>query len=162
MSKWETSLGASDDWFTPAYIFQGLGCMFDLDVAAPPNGPLHVPTFDWISNNSLNQQWSGFVWMNPPFGGRNGLAPWLSKFFTHGNGIALTPDRTSAPWFRHAWTHTDLLMFLPKVKFIRPDGSLGKQPGTGTALWAIGETGCTALKRATGLGMGILARPERI
>jgi hypothetical protein len=38
--------------------------------------------------------------MNPPFGGRNGLAPWLDKFFANGNGIALTPDRTSAPWWQ--------------------------------------------------------------
>ena len=36
----------------------------------------------------------------PPFGGRNGIVPWLDKFFAHGNGIALTPDRTSAPWWR--------------------------------------------------------------
>jgi hypothetical protein len=38
--------------------------------------------------------------MNPPFGPRNGIVPWLEKFFAHGNGIALVPDRTSAPWWQ--------------------------------------------------------------
>jgi hypothetical protein len=33
MSHWETE-GASDEWFTPAYIFEALGCVFDVDVAA--------------------------------------------------------------------------------------------------------------------------------
>jgi hypothetical protein len=25
--------------------------------------------------------------MNPPFGKRNGLVPWLEKFFTHGKAL---------------------------------------------------------------------------
>ena len=41
--------------------------------------------------------WAGFVWMNAPFGARNGLEPWLAKFFAHNNGIALVPDRTRWP-----------------------------------------------------------------
>ena len=87
--------------------------------------------------------WFGFVWMNPPFGGRGDKSKWLGKFFDHGDGIALTPDRTSAPWFREAWERADGVAFLPKVKFIRPDGTEGKQPGTGTALWASGERAAT-------------------
>ena len=30
--------GESDEWYTPAYIFDALGERFDLDVAAPPAG----------------------------------------------------------------------------------------------------------------------------
>ena len=103
MGAWEPTLGASDEWFTPRYIFDALGEVFDLDVAAPVDGPLHVPAQVYFSREGLTQQWFGFVWMNPPFGGRNSIVPWLDKFFEHGNGIALTPDRTSAPWFQKAW-----------------------------------------------------------
>lgn len=96
MSHWEAP-GASDDWFTPAYIADALG-WFDLDVAAPVGGPRYIRARDWLYENSIEVPWNGFVYANPPFGGRNGLAPWLDKFFAHGNGVALTPDRTSAPW----------------------------------------------------------------
>jgi hypothetical protein len=160
MGAWEPTLGASDEWYTPRYIFDALGETFDIDVAAPINGPLHVPTSRWLSSGALEREWDGFVWMNPPFGGRNSVVPWLDKFFAHGNGIALTPDRTSAPWFQRAWPKATAVMFLPKVKFVRPDGSLGTQPGNGTALWAAGIRAAIALERAEGAGLGILALPH--
>ena len=157
MSYWESS-GKSDEWWTPKYVFDALDCQFDLDVSGPPQS--FVPADSYISEGSLEQKWQGFVWMNPPFGGRNGLEPWLDKFFEHGNGIALTPDRTSAPWFREAWKRADLVMFTPKIRFLRPDGSEGKSPSNGTALWASGIKGIDALLSAYANGLGILATPE--
>lgn len=158
MSHWETP-GASDEWYTPKYIFDALGCRFDLDVAPARHGRDHVPAQNRLSGDGLTADWHGFVWMNPPFGGRNSLEPWLDKFFAHGNGIALTPDRTSAPWFRAAWELAGLVMFLPKVRFLRPDGSEGKSPSNGTALWAAGQLGALALRRAAAEDLGILAWP---
>lgn len=154
MSRWESS-GKSDEWYTPLYIFDAMGCAFDLDVAAPQDGPRHVPTLSWINRDSLLVPWQGFVWMNPPFGGRNGLVPWLDKFVAHGNGVALVPDRTSAPWFQRVLPCIDLVLFVgAKIKFERPDGSVGRQPGTGTALLAIGPRGCDALRAAAARGLG--------
>jgi hypothetical protein len=161
VSHWEASRGASDEWYTPAYIFEALGEKFDLDVAHPPSFVTNVPCWGFIYDRSLERGWSGFVWMNPPFGGRGSLRPWLEKFFDHGNGIALTPDRTSADWFQEAWARADLALFMPKVKFIRPDGSTGNQPSNGTCLWAAGDRACAALRRAAP-ALGILAIPERI
>lgn len=152
MSSWEAE-GQSNDWYTPAYILEALGVVFDLDVAAPQEGPRHVPCHNWYYWGSLERPWNGFVWMNPPFGARNGLEPWLEKFVQHGNGIALTPDRTSAPWFQSAAPYMSSLLFLsPKVKFERPDGSVGKSPGTGTVLMARGARADDALYRAKHLG----------
>lgn len=99
--------------------------------------------------------------MNPPFGGRKDKSRWLGKFFAYGNGIALTPDRTSAPWFHEAWPKADLVLFVrEKIKFVRPDGTIGKQPGTGTALWAAGPQGVAALQNAASKNFGILATPS--
>ena len=157
MSAWEASIGATDDWYTPAYIFEALGETFDLDVAAPFDGPRHVPTKYWFSEDAdgLVASWFGFVWMNPPYGGRNGLVPWLDKFFLHGNGIALTPDRTSAPWWQNAAASADaLLLTKGKPKFERPDGSIGKSPGHGVTLWASGGRATDALLRAEQTGFG--------
>lgn len=158
MSHWESS-GKSNDWFTPKYIFDALGCTFDIDVAAACSPHACVPTHGQIFNRSLETQWLGFVWMNPPFGGRNSLEAWLDKFFEHGDGIALTPDRTSAPWFQKVWTKADAVLFLPKVRFIRPDGSTGNSPSNGTALWAAGPRAVEVLHRGGAVGLGILARP---
>lgn len=154
MSHWEDN-GKSDDWWTPKYIFDALECRFNLDVAAPIQGPLHVPCSNWIANNSLERDWAGFVWMNPPFGGRNGLVPWLDKFRNHGNGIALVPDRTSAPWWQDLADWSEQIFFINgKVKFIRPDGSLGASPSVGTTLLAMGKKACYALEAAERNGLG--------
>ena len=159
MTVWE-SLGQSDEWYTPKYIFDALGVTFDLDVSPARHGTSHVPAAAGCWTDGLTEQWHGFVWMNPPFGGRNGLEPWLDRFFAHSNGIALTPDRTSAPWFRKAWASASAVMFLPRVRFLRPDGSEGKSPSTGTALWAAGEQAAMTLDRAAASGLGILAQPK--
>ena len=159
MSSWEPCLGASDEWYTPAYIFEALAVEFDLDVACPPEGPRHVPAGAYFSEDALSREWFGMVWMNPPFGGRNGLVPWLDRFFAHGNGIALTPDRTSAPWWQHANRRADATLFIAgKVKFERPDGSIGKSPGTGTTLFAAGERAVNALMLAEMNGLGAVMR----
>lgn len=156
MSMWEPNAGASDEWYTPAYIFEALGERFDLDVAAPACGGPYVPAKRWLSKESGEQGWLGFIWMNPPFGGRNGLVPWLDRFFDHGNGIALTPDRTSAPWWQDANRQSDATLFIAgKVKFIRPDGSVGKSPGNGTTLFAAGDRAVAALRRAATHGLGV-------
>jgi hypothetical protein len=160
MGQWEASIGASDEWFTPPYIFVALGETFDLDVAHPPY-PMetHVPAKEFLSSRGLDAVWHGFIWMNPPFGPRGSLGPWLQRFFEHGHGIALTPDRTSAPWFRQSWHKAGMTLFMPKVRFIRPDGTEGKSPANGTCLWAAGARAETALERAAKAGLGILARP---
>ncbi|WP_348269724.1 DNA N-6-adenine-methyltransferase [Edaphobacter paludis] len=158
MSYWE-SKGKSDNWYTPHSIFSALECVFDMDVAGKFCAANRVPARQIIESEGLSRDWRGFVWMNPPFGGRNGLEPWLEKFFSHGNGIALTPDRTSAPWFQNAWKKADMVMFTPKVRFLREDGSLGISPSNGTALWAVGVEARLSLRRAELKGLGIVARP---
>jgi hypothetical protein len=96
--------------------------------------------------------------MNPPFGHQRTKRLWLSKFFSHGNGIALVPDRTSAPWFQEFAPMADVICFVaPKIKFERPDGTLGESPGTGTALFASGQAATDALARS---GLGFVAHSE--
>lgn len=148
--------GQSNEWFTPKSVFAALGCVFDLDVAAPQEGPLHVPCRAWISEGSLEKLWHGFVWMNPPFGGRGTMELWLNKFFAHGNGIALSPDRTSSPWFREAWSRADAVMFAGRTPFLPRCGKPAGNPAFGTTLWAAGQLGRSVLRRAHERGYGML------
>ncbi len=161
MGQWEGNRAASDEWYTPPHVFEALGERFDTDVAHPGTSACHVPTDFWITQGALSCDWSslGFIWMNPPFGGRNALDAWVGKFFDHGNGIALTPDRTSAPWFWKAWHRCDCVLFTRRIRFLRPDGTEGSVPANGTCIWASGERAETALKRAAAAGLGILGQP---
>lgn len=150
----------TDEWYTPAWIFEAMGVRFDLDVASPDNRIVPADTWcaDSLGRGSLERTWRGFVWMNPPFGGRNGYRPWAKKFIAHGNGVALAPNRTGAPWWQEFARECDSLLFVtPKIKFLRPDGSEGKSPGYGSVLMAIGAQGQAALKRASDNGAGLLS-----
>jgi hypothetical protein len=140
------------EWFTPPEYFKALGLVFDLDPCSP--GPDHwVPAKKIYTkaDDGLRQPWHGLVFMNPPFGGRRGhVLPWLLKFFAHGNGIALCAARTSADWFHEVVVPSAELLCFPngKTKFIRADGSVGKEPGTGVVLIGAGVVACEALKRS--------------
>jgi hypothetical protein len=119
-----------------------------------------VPAKTFITRDSLSVEWRGFAWMNPPFGGRGELEPWLKKFVEHGDGIALVPDRTSAPWWQRYAPRAELILFVaPKIKFLDVNGMPGKSPAQGTCLLTIGERGCAALFRAAERGFGALMRP---
>ncbi len=162
MALHEQCVGSTDEWYTPPYVFNALGCSYDLDVASPGQAATPwIPAVRYIQRDSLSEQWEGFVWMNPPFGPRNGIVPWLAKFFWHGNGIALTPDRTSAPWWREFAPRADLILFVsPKIKFIDATGAAGRSPAQGTSLMAIGSRGREALYRGAANGLGILLKPS--
>ena len=147
-----------EEHYTPQSIFDALRIkQFDLDPAHPgrDNPYCCVPARRIFTkaDDGLRQPWHGLVWLNPPFGGRRGQVVWLRKFFTHGNGIALVAARTSADWFHEVVVPNAELLCFPngKTKFHRPDGSIGKEPGTGIVLIGAGFVACTALRRS-GLG----------
>ena len=159
MALHEQSVGATNEWYTPPHVFAALGVRFDLDVSTPDGGAPWVPADSFISRSmdGLATAWTGFVWMNPPFGGRNGLAPWLDKFFRHGDGVALTPDRTSAPWWQDYAPRADAILFVrKKIRFIGEDGKEGASPAQGTTLMAAGARGVTALENAARAGLGLM------
>ncbi len=133
MGTHEQSRGKTDEWYTPPHVFNALSCSFDMDVASPgKEATPWIPAVDFLvkaDGCSLARAWAGFIWMNPPFGGRRDKGRWLEKFIAHGNGIALVPDRTSAPWWQSYALQADLILFVaPKIKFIGADGKSGTQP----------------------------------
>ena len=93
------------------------------------------------------------MWLNMPFGGRNGHVPWMRKFFAHGNGIMIVRAYTSSAWWHAEMPKAELILFpRGKTKFIRPDGSIGKCPGHGIVLVGAGAVAREALRRSE-LGM---------
>ncbi len=100
----------SDDYYTPAWVFERMGIEFDLDVCSPPEGVPWIPAkrYFTMADDGLAQPWEGRVWMNPPFGNPK---PWVERFTEHGNGVCLVPVST-APWFRLLWDAPDATMAL--------------------------------------------------
>ncbi len=138
----------SDEWYTPGWVFSMLGVNFDLD----PCCGFGAPAERWCTNgeyaDGLGIEWEGRVWLNPPYGGRNGIRPWLEKLMAHGDGIALVPNRTATEWWQDAAIAADGVLFVKhKIKFFRADGSEGKSPGYGNVLLAYGEEMSDALRR---------------
>jgi DNA N-6-adenine-methyltransferase (Dam) len=154
MAEHEPSIGQSDDWYTPPEIFHALRLTFDLDPCSP--GPAHwVPARKVFTrrDDGLAQPWSGLVFMNPPFGGRNGHVPWLRISWSrqrHRNRACLYIVGLVSP----------LLFPKGKTKFIRPDGSIGRAPGHGGVLLGIGEVANDALRKS-GLGFVVDVRGAR-
>jgi hypothetical protein len=153
---------STSEWYTPPHIFDCLECEFDLDPASP--GPDVVP---WIpakrhyTSNGLEREWTGFVWMNPPYG-RDELYRWTEKFAEDRNGICLVPDRTGAMWWQYLAAEADLLLCLrDRVEFANAHGDvLGAFP-IGTHLFAIGEQGVKGLINGYRNGLGVLLEPHR-
>ena len=157
----EPSVGGSDEWYTPPAIFAALGLTFDLDPCSPGLGHW-VPARALYTkdDDGLAQPWHGLVFVNPPFGGRNGHVPWLRKFLAHGNGIAIVRAYTSSAWFHDHATRAETMLFpRGKTKFVRPDGSIGKSPGHGVVLLGMGDAANSALEQS---GLGFFVRPASV
>jgi hypothetical protein len=113
--------GGNDECFTPPEIFQALSIRFDLDVAAPEGGIPWIPCHNYYTkqDDALSREWSGRVWMNPPFSLVSKFAP---RFQQHRNGIALLPTSTGK-WMHELWNDPESTWLrLNKVRFIKPDG----------------------------------------
>ena len=163
MALHEQSVGLTDEWYTPPSVFEAPGCEFDLDAASPGAAIVPwIPAKLHITAGSLEREWSGFTWLNPPFGARNGLIPWINKFIEHGDGVMLVPDRTSAPWW-HLWApRMEMIIFVrSKIKFISAVGQPGMSPAQGTCLGGVGDRAVAALNRAAdkGFGTALVQRP---
>lgn len=152
--------GKSDEWYTPKYFFDAFGVKFDLD-PCHPNKETFVPARKIYikSDDGLTAPWNGFVWMNPPFGGRNGQFPWIDKFVEHGNGIGLFSALTSSQGFQKYVPQMDAVVFpRRKTRFIDEYGNLGGCPFNGIVLVALGRRGIKVLEKCN---LGIFMKVRR-
>jgi phage N-6-adenine-methyltransferase len=97
-SQQETT--TSDDHYTPKWVFDRLGVVFDIDVASPPQETA-VPCKKYLTqaDDGLSYEWKGIVWCNPPF---SNTTPWVNKWMKHGNGLLLVPV-VKSQWYYDLW-----------------------------------------------------------
>lgn len=147
--------GGYDTWLTPPFVIEALGA-FDLDpCAAPEPRPWPTASTHWgRADNPLLRRWFGRVWLNPPYGRKEKIGPWLGRMAEHNNGTALIFARTETKlFFDYVWDRASAILFLRgRLAFYRPDGSLSdKQYATApSVLVAYGDHDCERL-RTSGL-----------
>jgi hypothetical protein len=149
-----------DERYSPAWWFKTMGLTFDMDVC-DPYAWKKLPGYAVPAKNHLTQRdgglrtaWSGLVWMNPPFGGRNDIVPWLEKFVEHGNGVGCCWGRTASGWFQDFMPQMQRLVFLRnKKQFVYPNGELCGCAKDGVVLFAKGIKGVTSLGEFSQYGL---------
>lgn len=135
---------ATDERYTPAWIFAALGETFDLDPASPPLGISLVPTAAvWTKeDDGLTKPWQGFVWCNPPF---SNATPWADRFMAHGCGLWLGPV-ANARWHDEMARRSDALVLLRDFAFVSPTHA-GKRSSMPLSLHAFGPRALQAVRR---------------
>ncbi len=156
MSGHQSARMKSEVWLTPPGILQPLGT-FDLDPCAPAVRPWDTATRHIsLPTDGLEAEWSGRVWLNPPFGAK--AAAWLRKLKQHGNGIALIPARTETSMFYESvWGGADAVLFLRgRPHFHRADGTRAPfNSGAPICLVAYGRANVDSLERSS---LGVVVR----
>ncbi|MGP6420527.1 DNA N-6-adenine-methyltransferase [Pseudomonas putida] len=146
----------SVEWYTPAWIFDRLGLQFDFDPSSPHDFVTAVPakTKYTIFDDGLSKQWTGRVWMNPPYGPDTGF--WMRRLIAHGDGIALVFSRTDAEWFQEAMASASApLLIKGRIAFVPGHENSHKKgrSGAGSAMFAFGDECAIALQGLADLGV---------
>lgn len=156
MHKNDRTMG-KDEWLTPPSIFKSLQ-PFDLDPCEPISPPWHIATKGFNKlDNGLSQEWFGFVWCNPPYGGETHR--WLSRMKTHNNGIAMIFARTDTETFQDFAFCADAILFIKgRVKFYNVDGKQEGFAGAPSCLVAYGQEAVERLSKSNIVGKLVLLK----
>ena len=105
----------TDEWSTPEFLFKALDAEFgfELDVCATPANA-KCKRFFTRETDGLKQQWTGVVWMNPPYG--RTIGKWVAKAYESAQQgatvVALLPSRTDTKvWHRY--------VMLAEIRFLQ-------------------------------------------
>ncbi len=114
---------ATDLWATPKAFFDKYDAVhgFELDVCAN-NKNAKCKKFYTVVEDGLEQEWTGVVWMNPPYGRE--IGKWVKKAFesvfvdkTAKKVVCLLPARTDTKWFHEFCTQGKIEFIKGRLKF---------------------------------------------
>ena len=144
---------ATDERWTPRWLFDAMTVRFDLDVAAPPGGVPWIPANAHLSavDDGLAAPWRGLVWCNPPF---SNAGPWAARWIEHANGVLLFPWSVNASWLHRVCEAVATIALLEHVRFVHPTHT-GRHVPVAVALTELGA-GAGACERVAATGRATL------
>lgn len=143
----EAAAGDSDQWFTPEWVFDGMGITFDLDVCSPPTGCEWIPrrAFFTEADDGLAQTWHGTVWCNPPY---SRPTEWCKKWAQHPEGaLLIRADLSTGGPFVAFSAASSCYVAAKRVQFISRNGNKTGLVNFSTILLGRGEVVDRALMR---------------
>lgn len=145
----------TDECYTPRWVFDAMALEFDLDVAAPPGGPWHVPAKRYYTaeDDGIVKRWEGTVWCNPPY---SRVTPWADLWIQHYRGVFMATYAPECRWVGRVLRAADAVVF-PSVKFTTPAGNLIKpRHGIFVAFRGLGSGPAERLAAADNHGAAVL------
>jgi hypothetical protein len=144
----------TNDWLTPPELIKVLG-PFDLDPCCPPKMPwktakkmIHWP------KDGLKEKWHGRVWCNPPY---SDVFPWAEKMSKYGNGLLLTPGKsTDTRWGQICLHGNAVLFFKGRLLFHYLDGRKSYGKWMSNMLTAFGKDNVQSLRECQKQFPGVL------
>lgn len=119
----------NSEWFTPScYIESARIAMgnIDLDPASceTANKTVRADVFYSSEDDGLSQEWSGNVWLNPPYDQIQKFAEKLIGSDEVKQAVVLTNNATETRWFQSLLEKASALVFhLGRLRFTKPDGT---------------------------------------
>jgi len=114
---------ATDDWGTPQALFDELNSEFNftLDACASAHN-FKVNVYFNKKINALAQNWTGVVWVNPPYG--RTIGQWMKKAFEESQKgatvVCLVPARTDTAWWHDYAIKGEVRFLRGRLKFEQP------------------------------------------
>jgi hypothetical protein len=145
----------SEDYYTPKRYVEAARLVMggiDLDPASSEeaNRVVRASTFFTVTDDGLSREWFGRVFLNPPYGRRDGKSNqglWSERLilaYRHGKveqGILLVNATTDRNWFAPFWEH-DVCLTDHRIEFRTPEVVEDvHQPTHGNAFLYLGPNG---------------------
>ena len=135
-----------NEWYTPAAIIEAArkamgGIDLDPASSAKAQETVQAGTYFTIEDNGLAQEWTGRVWMNPPYS-KELIGLFVEKL-VQSKGVmqacVLVNNATETRWGQSLIRESDAVCFLSsRVRFLTPKG-LGGAPLQGQMLFYFGD-----------------------
>jgi hypothetical protein len=113
----------SDAWYTPSWVFDGMGVTFDLDVASPSDGLQWLPARNryTIADDGLLMPWHGWVWCNPPY---SAPTAWCRRWSEHkpGGCLLIRADLSTGGPFTAWQAATSIYVPAKRLQFVSGAG----------------------------------------
>ena len=159
----------NNEWFTPAeYVELARRVLSGIDLDPASNAlaqrTVQAGQFFTKEQNGLDQEWSGAIWLNPPY-----AQPFIERFadkmiaeIAAGRvkaAIVLTHNYTDTAWFHKLAGCADAICFTRgRIRFRAADGSLAS-PTQGQAFFYVGPD--VAQFSAVFSAVGFVLNPRR-